>query len=135
MPLNKSILMGRLTADPNLRKTPDDIPVLSATIAVDRLTKGDKRIVDFIDFVAWRHNAEVIAKNFHKGDPIIIEGPIHIRNWTDKNGNKRRNAEIEITDFSFVPYRSQQDKDGAPAAEPDMQQLEEDTPLPWEIEE
>lgn len=134
MPLNKSILMGRLTADPSLRKTPEDIPVLSATIAVDRLTRGEKRIVDFIDFVAWRRNAEVIAQNFHKGDPIIIEGPIHIRNWTDKNGNKRRNAEIEITDFSFAPYRRRQENgESESAPEHDlMPQLDDDAPLPWE---
>ena len=136
MPLNKVLLMGRFTADPVLRKTPEEISVLSATIAVDRPgSHGHNRPVDFIDFVAWRQNAEVIASHFHKGDTIIIEGSIQVRKWTDKNENNRRNTEVVISNFSFIPngHRQQNDSEHPEENNPVLSNSSpDDEPLPWE---
>ena len=89
--LNRVILMGRLTADPELRKTASDLSVTSFTLAVDRnYGKGADRQTDFINCVAWRQTAEFISRYFSKGRLMAVEGSIQVRNYTDKNDNKRQ---------------------------------------------
>ena len=102
--LNHIAIMGRFTKDPELRKTPADVSVVSFTIACDR--DGKDAGVDFIDVTAWRHNADFIAENFKKGTPIIVEGRLQIRNWTDRDGNNRRNAEIVAENVYFAERRA-----------------------------
>ena len=93
--LNKIFIMGRLTRDPELRRTQSGTPVTSFSLAVDRDFKsqsGEKE-TDFIDVVAWRSTAEFVAKYFTKGRMAVVEGRLQMRDWTDKDGNKRRSAE------------------------------------------
>ncbi len=92
MSLNNVTIMGRLTRDPELRYTQSNTPVASFTLAVDR-DFGDKQ-TDFIDCVAWRGTGEFVDRYFSKGSMAIVSGRLQIRNWTDDNGNKRRNAEV-----------------------------------------
>lgn len=94
--LNHIVIMGRLTAEPELRRTGNGNAVTSFTIACDRDLKNaaGNRDTDFIEVVAWRQLGEFIARNFHKGSMIIVSGRLQIRGWTDKDGNKRRSAEI-----------------------------------------
>ena len=90
--LNTAILMGRLTADPELRHTPSDVAVTSFTLAGDRsyVKSGADRQVDFIDIVAWRSTAEFVCRYFHKGQLVAVQGSIQTRSYTDKEGNKRK---------------------------------------------
>lgn len=99
---NKAILIGRLTADPELRQTPNGIAVCSFSIAVDRRFKGQdgERQADFINIVAWRSTAEFVSRYFRKGDPIGIDGSIQTRNYEDKQGNKRTAVEV-VADSAF----------------------------------
>lgn len=102
--MNRVHLIGRLAADPELKKTASGIAVTSFTIAVDRPgTFGENRKTDWIDIVAWRNTAEFVCKYFSKGDPIIIEGFITSRNWEDKAGQKRKTVEIVAENVMFVP--------------------------------
>ena len=101
--LNKIILMGRLTRDPDLRRTNSGTPVASFTIAVDRDFKsqdGEKE-TDFIDVVVWRNTAEFVSKYFTKGRMAVVEGRLQIRDWTDKDGGKRRTAEVIADNVYF----------------------------------
>ena len=95
--LNHIVLMGRLTRDPELRRTPSGTAVASFTLAVDRdfasRESGEKE-TDFIDIVAWKHTAEFVSKYFSKGQMAAVSGRLQIRDWTDKDGGKRRNAEV-----------------------------------------
>ena len=92
--LNHITIMGRLTRDPELRRTGSGIAVTSFTVAVDRDYKaGNEKGVDFIDCVAWRQTGEFVAKYFTKGRMAVVSGSLQIRGWTDKDGNKRRTAE------------------------------------------
>ena len=94
--LNRIVLMGRLTRDPELRRTQSGTAVTSFTLAVDRDFKsqfGEKE-TDFIDIVVWRSTAEFVSKYFTKGRMAVVEGRIQIRDWTDKDGGKRRSAEV-----------------------------------------
>lgn len=99
---NKAILIGRLTAEPELRKTPNGIPICSFSIAVDRRCKRQdgERYADFINIVTWRSTAEFVSQYFRKGDTIGIEGSIQIRNYQDKEGNKRTAVEV-VADHAF----------------------------------
>ena len=92
--LNRIVLMGRLTRDPELRKTQSDTPVCSFSLAVDRDYKkdGEKKETDFIDIVAWRATAEFVSKFFTKGRMAVVEGRLQIRDWTDKEGNKPKDG-------------------------------------------
>ena len=94
--LNKIILMGRLTRDPELRRTQSGTAVASFTLAVDRDYKPQdgERETDFIDIVAWRGTGEFVSKYFIKGRMAVVEGRLQVRDWTDKDGNKRRNTEV-----------------------------------------
>ena len=110
--LNKIILMGRLTRDPELRRTRSGTAVTSFSLAVDRDFKsqsGEKE-TDFIDVVAWRSTAEFVSKYFTKGRMAVVEGRLQIRDWTDKDGGKRRSAEIVADNVYFGD--SKRDGDG-----------------------
>ena len=101
--LNHIVLMGRLTRDPELRRTGSGIAVASFTLAVDRDFKsqsGEKEC-DFIDIVAWRSTGEFVSKYFTKGSMAVVSGRLQIRNWTDKEGGKRRSAEVVADNVYF----------------------------------
>ena len=102
--LNKIILMGRLTRDPELRRTQTGTPVASFSLAVDRDFKDKstgERTTDFIDVVAWRQTGEFVSRYFTKGRMAVVEGRLQIRDWTDKDGNKRRAAEVVADNVYF----------------------------------
>lgn len=102
--LNKIVLMGRLTRDPELRRTTSGTAVASFSLAVDRDFKnketGEKE-TDFIDIVAWRNTAEFVSRYFSKGRMAVVEGRLQIRPWTDRDGNKRRSAEVVADNVYF----------------------------------
>ena len=113
--LNHIVLMGRLTRDPELRRTGSGIPVATFTLAVDRdfsnnRETGEKE-TDFIDIVVWRNTAEFVSKYFTKGRMAVISGRLQIRNWNDKDGNKRRSAEVIADNVYFGDSK----REGAPA--------------------
>ena len=101
--LNKAILMGRLTRDPELKYTASgNVPVVSFSIAVDRNYIGNgERVTDFIDIVAWRGTAEFVSKWFSKGQMIVVVGSIQTRRWQDKNGNNRTSVEVVADEVQF----------------------------------
>lgn len=101
--LNHIVLMGRLTRDPELRRTGSGIAVASFSLAVDRdyAAQGAERETDFIDIVAWRNTAEFVSKYFAKGRMAVVSGRLQIRNWNDKEGNKRRSAEVVADNIYF----------------------------------
>ena len=101
--LNQIVLMGRLTRDPELRRTQTGLAVASFTLAVDRdfAQKGEEKQTDFIDIVAWRQTAEFVSKYFAKGRMAVVSGRLQIREWNDKEGNKRRNAEVVADNVYF----------------------------------
>ena len=102
--LNHIVLMGRLTRDPELRYTQSQIPVASFSLAVDRDfggRDGGERQTDFIDIVAWRSTAEFVSKYFTKGSMAVVSGRLQIRDWTDREGGKRRSAEVVADNVYF----------------------------------
>ena len=102
--LNHIVIMGRLARDPELRRTGSGIAVTSFTLAVDRdfaPKDGSERETDWIDCVAWRQTGEFVSKYFTKGRMAIVSGRLQIRNWTDKDGNKRRTAEVVADNVYF----------------------------------
>lgn len=101
--LNCVIIMGRLTADPELKTTPSGTSVVSFRVAVDRnyVRQGEERQTDFINVVAWRKTADFITRYFHKGSMIAVQGSIQTRNYEDKNGNKRTAVEVLAGNVSF----------------------------------
>ena len=111
--LNKIFIMGRLTRDPELRRTQTGTPVASFSLAVDRDFKDrntGERTTDFIDCVAWRQTGEFVSRYFTKGRMAVVEGRLQIRDWTDKDGNKRRSAEVVADQVYFGD--SKRDGDG-----------------------
>lgn len=106
--LNKVILIGNLTADPELRQTQSGISVTSFTIAVQRRfvkqgdSQGQQQTADFINIVAWRQQAEFVTRYFKKGRPICICGSLQSRSWTDQQGNKRYATDVVADEVSFV---------------------------------
>ena len=102
--LNHIVLMGRLTRDPELRRTATGVAVATFSLAVDRdfasSATGEKE-TDFIDIVAWRNTAEFVSKYFAKGRMAVVSGRLQIRNWNDKEGNKRRSAEVIADNIYF----------------------------------
>ena len=105
---NKVILIGNMVADPELKTTPSGVNVCSFRIAVGRrFTKpNEPQQTDFIDIVAWRQQAEFVAKYFTKGKPILVCGSIQSRNWQDKEGNKRTTVEVIADEVTFVERKS-----------------------------
>ena len=101
--LNRIVLMGRLTRDPELRRTGSGTAVSSFSIAVDRDFKGQggEKEKDFINIVAWRNTAEFVSKYFTKGRMAVVEGRLQIRDWKDKEGNNRRSAEVVADNVYF----------------------------------
>ena len=101
--LNHIVIMGRLTRDPELRRTGSGTAVASFTVAVDRdyAAQGQEKETDFIDCVAWAQRGEFVAKYFSKGSMIVVSGRLQIRGWTDKDGNKRRSAEVNADNCWF----------------------------------
>lgn len=102
--LNRSIIMGRLTRDPELRRTGNGTAVASFTLAVDRdiaSKETGQRETDFIDCVAWRGTGEFVSKYFTKGSMAIVAGRLQIRSWTDNDGNRRKSAEIVADNVYF----------------------------------
>ena len=106
--LNKIIIQGRLCSDVELRRTNNGTAVASVTLAVDRDFKSQdgRREADFISVVAWRGVAEHLAKYLTKGRMAVVEGRLQMRDWTDKDGNKRRNAEVIADNLYFGDSRS-----------------------------
>ncbi len=103
--LNQIVLMGRLTRDPELRRTQNGTAVASFTLAVDRDFSGRDSVekqTDFIDIVAWRNTAEFVSKYFIKGQLVAVSGRLQIRDWTDKDGGKRRSAEVVADNVYFA---------------------------------
>ena len=105
--LNKIILMGRLTRNPELRRTGSGTPVTSFSLAVERDFKGQngEKETDFIDIVAWKNTAEFVSRYFTKGRMAVVEGRLQIRDWTDKDGSKRRTAEVVADNVYFGDSR------------------------------
>lgn len=136
MSLNRITIMGRLTRDPEPRRTQSGAPVTSFTMAVDRDFKsqsGDKE-TDFIDVVAWRQTAEFVARYFTKGRMAVVEGRLQIRDWQDNNGNKRRSAEVIADSIYFGDSKPQ---DAQPAVHAvnvdasDFDEIEDDPDFPF----
>ena len=101
--INNVVLMGRLTAVPELKTTQSGISTVRFSVAVERRynKQGEERQTDFIDCVAWRQTAEFVSKYFNKGSMIAVEGSIQTRNYEDKNGNKRKAVEVQVDNVSF----------------------------------
>ena len=101
--LNKIFLMGRLTRDPELNRTQGGTPVARFTLAVERDFKDQngQREADFIDCVAWRQSGEFVCKYFTKGRMAVVDGRLQLRDWTDREGNKRRSAEVGVDSVRF----------------------------------
>ena len=133
--LNMVALMGRLTFEPELRKTPSDVSVIRFQIACDRSrSKDGERQADFIDCVAWRQTAEFISRYFHKGSMIAIEGTLQTSNYTDKNGNQRKQVEVLANNVSFCGPKPQEAPSAAPAPtanEADFEVIDDDDDLPF----
>ena len=107
--VNRVVIMGRITVNPELRQTQGGVSVLSFTVAVDRrfTNPGGERQADFIYCVAWRHNAEFISKYFVKGQMIAIDGMLQSRNYIDKNGNNRSVTEVVVENASFCGSKAE----------------------------
>lgn len=141
--LNKIFIMGRLTRDPELRRTQNGTAVTSFTLAVDRDFKNadGTKDTDFIDVVAWRNTAEFVSKYFSKGRMAVVDGRLQLRDWTDKDGNKRRNAEVLADNIYFGDSKKEGDSSGGYKAagkavdvEPeagDFAEVEDDGDLPF----
>lgn len=110
--LNQIVIMGRLTRDPELRRTGSGTAVTSFTLAVDRDFSGKdsgEKETDFIDCVAWRQTGEFVSKYFSKGRMAVVTGRLQIRGWTDKDGNKRRTAEVIADSVYFGDSKKESD--------------------------
>ena len=136
--LNKIILMGRLCADPELRRTGSGTAVTSFSLACDRDFKsqsGEKE-TDFIDVVAWKNTAEFVSKYFSKGRMAVVDGRLQIRDWTDKAGSKRKTAEVVADNVYFADSKQSQEKNfenlaGRMDGFAEIQEDEEENCLPF----
>ena len=142
--LNKIVLMGRMTRDPELRYTPSQTPVTTFTLAVDRdytNKSTNEKQTDFIDCVAWS-SAEFISKYFQKGSMAVVSGRLQLRDWTDKNGIKRRSAEVNVDNIYFGESKRRDDAQttgssygqqaAAPVQPPQFEELpDDDDELPF----
>ena len=114
--LNHITIMGRLTRDPELRRTGSGVAVASFSLAVDRdfgKNENGERETDFIDCVAWRQTGEFVSKYFTKGRMAVVSGRLQIRSWTDKDGNKRRSAEVVADNVYFGDSKRDGDNGGS----------------------
>lgn len=111
--LNHIVIMGRLTRDPELRRTGSGVAVASFTVACERdFAQGGQKETDFLDCVAWRQSGEFVSKYFRKGNMIVVSGRLQIRSWTDKEGGKRRSAEI-VADNCYFGESKQSSEGGS----------------------
>ena len=133
--LNHIDIMGRLVAAPELRSTQNGVKVAGLRIACtrDRGMNGEDAGTDFIDVVAWRTTAEFICRNFEKGMPILISGRLQVRDWTDRDGKKRKTAEVIAENAYFCGGEHKQKAEKKPEEKSDpMEEIEdEDGELPW----
>ena len=144
--LNHITIMGRLTRDPELRRTGSGTAVTNFTLAVDRdYTSKDsnEKETDFIDCVAWRGTGEFVSKYFTKGRMAVVDGSLQMRDWTDKDGNKRRSAEVVAGSVYFADSKNAADsgsRDAAQTATPaaaaapaqnNFAMMDDDEPLPF----
>ena len=108
--LNHITIMGRLTKDPEMRRTGSGVAVTSFTIACDRDFKGNsgEKETDFIEITAWRNTAEFVSKYFTKGRMAVVSGRLQIRSWTDKDGNKRKSAEVVADNVYFADSKKEE---------------------------
>lgn len=123
--LNSIIIMGRLTAHPELKKTPSGVSVCSFSICSERDYGEHEK--DFFDVVAWRGTAEFICRNFEKGQMILIHGHLQTRNWTDKQGNKRHSVEIVAGNTYFCGKKAQKTSPATQFYYEDIEITEQDT--------
>lgn len=131
--LNKIILMGRLTKNPELRRTNSGTAVAGFTLAVDRDFKsqsGEKE-TDFIEVVAWRGTAEFVSKYFSKGRQAVVEGRLQIRDWTDKDGNKRKTAEVVADNVYFADSKQKANDSVVESTQEFTEVPEDDDDLPF----
>jgi len=120
--MNQIVIMGRLTRDPELRHTQNGTPVASFSLAVDRRfapKDGGERQTDFIDVVAWSKTGEFVSKYFTKGQMAAVTGRLEIRDWSDKDGNKRRSAEVVAENIYFTESKKSREASGLPVAQRD----------------
>lgn len=129
--LNHITVMGRLTRDPELRYTQSNLPVTSFTVAVDRDFGKDEKETDFIDCVAWRSTAEFVSKYFAKGSMAVVSGRLQIRDWTDKDGNKRRSAEIVADNVYFGESKKTSESGETTVTHPVFADVDDDSDLPF----
>ena len=118
--LNKIFLQGRLCKDPELRHTQTGTPVASFSLAVDRDFKDrntGEKATDFIDIVVWRQTAEFVSRYFTKGRMAVVEGRLQLRDWTDRDGNKRRAAEVVADNVYFGDSKKKESEGNAPEDE------------------
>lgn len=149
--LNKVVLCGRMTADPELKQTPSGIAVISFTLAINRRyqsksadgTQGQQ--ADFINVVAWRQTAEFISRYFRKGSALCVTGSIQTKNWQDQQGQKRYTTEVVADEAMFVDSKNDSNAGGAysadtynapsysssPASAPKFEELKTDDDLPF----
>lgn len=127
--LNKIFIMGRLVADPELRHTQSGTAVATFRLAVDRDFKDKdtgERKADFINVVAWRSTAEFVSRNFSKGRMAVVAGSLQMRDWTDKDGNKRTTAEVVAENVYFAD--SKKDEYTVPQQSNEFQEIEDEEP-------
>lgn len=120
--MNRVILLGRLGATPEIKETGSGISVTNFSLAIDRKGKGNDKVTDWIDCVAWRSTAEFICKYFQKGSPIIAEGSLQTRVWEDRDGKSRKGFEVLVENVEFVPGSKAEkpvDEDGFTETETD----------------
>jgi single-strand DNA-binding protein len=133
MSLNKIILMGRLTRDPELRTTQSGVSVTSFTIAVDR--DFDKTATDFVDIVAWKNTAEFVSRFFTKGRMAVVSGRLQMRSWEDRDGKKRVSAEVVADNVYFGDSKREEGSSYSPppkAAVTDFSEIGPDDDLPFD---
>lgn len=131
--LNRVILQGRVTRDPELRQTQSGADVASFTLAVERdftNSQSQRRDADFIDIVAWRNTATFVHKYFAKGRMAVVSGRLQIRDWTDQNGNKRKSAEVVADNIYFGDSKHESDSrepnNPPPVTPADLTEIEDD---------
>ncbi len=113
--MNHIALMGRMTRDPEIRYTQNQTPVARFTLAVERdYSRGEERGVDFIDCVAWRQTAEFVSKYFQKGNMAAVIGRLAIDDWTDRDGNKKRSAKVDVDHVYFCESKKRDTDSEAP---------------------
>ena len=144
--LNKVILMGHMTADPELKQTPNGVAVVSFSIAVNRRARsGEQPVADFFNVTAWRGTAEIVSRYFHKGSALCVTGSLQTRTWQDQNGQKRYATEVVVDDAMFVDSKNDSAAQGytpdayatpsfssaAGADAPKFEELKSDDDLPF----